>query len=302
VADAAGAERWRYLLPEGERHIWLEPPMVLNGGAPGALAAASLRIDTATGAERGGLLYWFSTDGTLERTWSLDDRLAFTETAYGPPWVITDAQVAARPSGRLLAVTAHHHNWWPSVVVLLDASWQRLGTFVNAGWIEQARWLDGDRLLVTGFFNDRDAGMAALLDATSLAGQSPPPEEEKYRCPGCGAPRPLRYVTFPRSEVNLAAGAPFNRAYVQVVDQRVLVRTMEVDPDSARPADAIYELTPSLDVVSASYSDRYWEEHRTLEVKGALTHDRAHCPDKDGPRAVDVWEAKTGWRRVEVRR
>jgi len=301
-ADAAGAERWRYLLPEDERRIWLEPPIVLNGGAPGVLAAASQRFDTATGAERGGQLYWLTPDGSLDRTWRADDSVAFTATEYGPPWVITDAQVAARPSGRLIAVTAHHHNWWPSLVVLLDASWRRVGTFVNAGWIEQVRWLDADRLLVTGFFNGRDAGMAALLDATALAGQSPPADDVTYRCPGCGEPRPLRYVTFPRSEVNLAASAPFNRAYVQVIGQRVLIRTMEVDPESSRPADAIYELTPSLDVVSASYSDRYWEEHRTLETRGVLHHDRAHCPDKNGPRAVDVWEAKTGWRRVEVRR
>lgn len=301
-SDASGGERWRYLVSERERHIWLDPPQVLNGGAPGVLAAASMRIDTVTGAEHGGQIYWLTPDGSLARTWTLNDRFAFTTKEYGPPWVITDVQVSPRPSGRLLAVTAHHHNWWPGLVVLLDAAWNRVGTFVNAGWIEQVRWIDASRLVASGFSNDRDAGMIALLDATALAAQSPPPEDDDFRCLGCGESRPQRYVAFPRSEVNRAAGAPFNRAYLQVVGTRVLIRTMEVDPDAARPADAIYELAPDLTVVSASFSDRYWEEHRALEAKGTLNHDRAHCPDKDGPREIDVWEARTGWQRVGISR
>jgi hypothetical protein len=58
----------------------------------------------------------------------------------------------------------------------------------------------------------------------------------------------------------------------------------------------------SLDLVHASYSDRYWEAHRALEADGKLTHTRAQCPDRDGPRQYELWEPRTGWKTVTIAR
>ena len=66
--------------------------------------------------------------------------------------------------------------------------------------------------------------------------------------------------------------------------------------------DALYELTPSLDVVRASYSDQYWQMHRELEAEGKVHHTREQCPDRDGPRSVEIWDRAAGWRTVAINR
>ena len=40
----------------------------------------------------------------------------------------------------------------------------------------------------------------------------------------------------------------------------------------------------------------------TLEQQGKLTHARAQCPDREGPREIEMWEPQTGWRKVSARR
>jgi hypothetical protein len=68
---------------------------------------------------------------------------------------------------------------------------------------------------------------------------------------------------------------------------------------SRRDADAIYEFNSSLDLVSATFSDRYWEMYRALEAEGKIAHPRQQCPDRDGPRQVRMWEPVTGWHLVK---
>jgi hypothetical protein len=65
-------------------------------------------------------------------------------------------------------------------------------------------------------------------------------------------------------------------------------------------ADAIYEFNASLDMVSARFSERYWDLHRALEADGRIAHRRDQCPDRDGPRQVRMWEPAGGWRDVFI--
>lgn len=75
----------------------------------------------------------------------------------------------------------------------------------------------------------------------------------------------------------------------------MIVRTVEVPPQGQGVADAIYEFTPSLEIVNASFSQRYWEVHDQLFAQKTIDHDRAACPDKDGPGRIHVWSADRGW-------
>jgi hypothetical protein len=163
------------------------------------------------------------------------------------------------------------------------------------------RWVSPDRLLIAGFSNPSDGGMVALLDADALDGQSPADPGSEYRCVSCGPGMPVRYVILPRSEVNRVTASPFNRAYLEMAGERLLVHTIEV-PLSTRAVDALYEFSSSLDLISASFSDRYWEIHAALEKEGKIPHTRAACPDRDGPRTIQVWEPRTGWTIQPVRR
>jgi hypothetical protein len=88
---------------------------------------------------------------------------------------------------------------------------------------------------------------------------------------------------------------------VQVTAGRIVVRTIEVPAAEREGIDAIYEFSPALDLVSARFSERYWETHRALEEQGRLNHTREQCPDKDGPRLIEQWTPQTGWRTVKIR-
>jgi hypothetical protein len=79
---------------------------------------------------------------------------------------------------------------------------------------------------------------------------------------------------------------------------RIIARTIEM-PSNGRDADAIYEFNSSLDLVSATFSGRYWEMHRALEAEGKIAHPRQQCPDRDGPRQVRMWEPATGWHLIK---
>jgi hypothetical protein len=289
------AVRWRHQLPQGETVARVANHTTtfgerLNGGDLAVATAYSMR--GGDGQARGGEMFRFSPDGRVKNTFTFDDRILFGAGPYAPPWGITDYR--ADPTGARIAVAAHHFEWWPSVVTVLDDKWKRLGTFVNAGWVERLHWLSDNRLLIAGFSNDLDGGMIALLDVNALNGQSPATHGSHFGCVSCGPSAPIRYIVLPRSEVNLVTASPFNRVVLGLKPDSIVARTIEKSSNASAP-DALYEFTPSLDLVRASYSDRYWEVHAELEAAGKINHSRERCPDRDGPREIRVWEPETGW-------
>jgi hypothetical protein len=303
--DADRKTRWRYAFPAGERGVALDNAYtdavdVVDGPESGVLAGTALQFrdfrDPITESP-GGQLFWFSRAGELRRTFAFDDRLTFESSAYERPWGMTDFHLDASTGRRRVAVAAHHYEWWPSMVTVLDERWNRHGTFVNAGWIERVWWLDSRRLVIAGFSNPADGGMIALLDTAALDGQSPPvPGRDAFRCTACGPGAPLRYVVMPRSEVNRASASPFNRVVLEPKADGFVARTIEIPSgEPGRVADIIYGFSRSLHLVRAAYSDRYWEEHRALEAQGKIGHSREQCPDRNGPREVRVWEPSAGW-------
>jgi hypothetical protein len=300
--DRAGGEQWRHrFAPEVRAVVARQKAPVLSGASPGVLAATAYYTGASDPVVTGGELMSLTLDGQLSRRFSFDESVAFGAASYGAPWVLTDFSVDEATGARRIAVAAHHLHWWPSVVTVLDERWQRRGTFVNAGWIDWVNWLPSDRLVITGFSNAKDGGMVALLDARAMDGQSPADAGSDYHCTACGPASPIRYVVLPRSEVNRVSASPFNHAVLERSADRMIVRTIEM-PLVTHAVDAVYEFTPSLELVRAAFSDRYWEMHASLEQQGKISHTRAQCPDRDGPREVEVWEPQTGWRKVSVRR
>jgi hypothetical protein len=199
-------------------------------------------------------------------------------------------------------VAVHHNNWNPSLVAVLDGRGQRLGTFAQSGWIEQLRWLGPRRLLIAGFSNAHNGGMVGLLDPDSLDAQGPEPKGSAHHCDSCGSGLPVRVVVMPRSEVNLASHSRFNRASsLELTPTRVVVHTIEVPSVGQEDVDALYEFTPELALLSARFSERYWEIHRALEARGTLDHSREGCPDRRGPRSLRVWEPSSGWKEIPIR-
>ncbi|MEX2270279.1 MAG: hypothetical protein WD690_02320 [Vicinamibacterales bacterium] len=188
----------------------------------------------------------------------------------------------------------------PSLIALLDDTGTRLGTFTNHGWLEQLQWVGLDRLAAGGFSQSKDGGLVALIDTSKLDGQSPEPDD-RDQCQSCGRNLPLRVAVMPRTELNLVTHSRFNRAILERMGDRLVARTVEVPDAGQGVADAIYEFTPALDLVTASFSQRYWEVHDQLFAEKKLDHDRARCPDQDGPRPIHMWSPDAGWQMVATR-
>lgn len=298
-----GRAMWVHELADGFRHIvpgLTENTRVIKTDPPGVYFITANRFtDGDTGVE-GGELTSLDLDGRPRWTFRFDDELRVGGESYGAPWGVTAFAIAADPGPRRIAVAAHHWVWGPSIVTVLDDRGQRTGSFFNDGWIEQLHWLARDRLVIGGFSESGNGGLLALLKPSTFDGQSPEAIGSPHHCDNCGTNLPLRMAVFPRTEVNVRSQSQFNRALVMRTADRLIVRTAEVPAATGAEkhgvAEAIYEFTHTLDFVRASFSPAYWQVHDLLQAKGQVTHDRAHCPDREGPPPFQVWTPDAGWR------
>lgn len=251
----------------------------------------------------GGRLWRLSATGETQWQHDADRRVvAYGATPFTSPWMLRDVQVTVGPAAKRLAVAWTHEVWWPSFVEVLTQAPQVVATFHNPGWIMSSGFVSDslDHLVVAGVSNPHDSAMAALIDTNLDESQAPAADDAAFRCATCGDGRPLRYVVLPRSEVNRAAGAVVNFGIVQVRDGHITVRAMETDrSDAYAGAEVLYDFDHTLGLRSVVYGDRYWEIHAMLERDGRLSHSRAACPERDGPRGVLEWTPASGWRAIQ---
>ena len=308
--DAKGARRWEYRFPPAYATYLAEdaaePSRLAAGGRPAAYVATAHRIRRSDSTQEGGVLAEFDLNGRPQRSFTFTDTVTFDGTAYGPPWIITDFAIDETGGRRRIAIAAHHAVWSASLVTVLDEQLQRHGTFVHAGWIEQVQWQTANRLVIGGFSNAHDGGMVAMLDAAGphgIDGQGPEPPGSVYFCETCSTAAPLRMAVMPRTELNRLTASRFNRARIQVTSQGITARTIEVpQPTSGLDAiEALYDFTPSLDLVRASFGAHYREFIRSLELQGKIRLASAQTPAIDRPGEIQVWAPSTGWRTMRLR-
>lgn len=294
-----GADLWTYRLSDSFRHALSEVSeraRVIGGASPAVYFTTSHATRQTDNTIDGGQFTSLDLQGRHRWTFQFDDQVRFGGESYTAPWAMTAFEVDAAVAPRKIAVAAHHWTWGPSIAAILDDSGKRLGTFASDGWIEQLRWIAPDRLVIGGFLESQNGGMVALLDPAKINGHSPEQPGSKHECQSCGPHLPLRMAVMPRTEVNLLTRSRFNRAILEWTGDRLIVRTVEVPAQGQGVADAIYEFSPGLDLLRASFSQRYWEIHDQLEAEKKVDHNRANCPDRDGPRAIQHWTPRAGWR------
>lgn len=295
LTDASGRSRVVHRFPPGAILLPKAPVRVSDlarDGTPDVLVAVAAYDDAARRTQSRGELLNLTPAGDVTWRFVFDDVVTFGGGQNKGPWALSDWQVDGSGPADRIAVAAHDYTWWPSIVAVLDAGGRRLGSFAHPGWIESVLWLPGGRLAVGGFNNLRDEAVLAILDGHRLAGQAPGSAGTAFACLSCPDDAPLFYATFARSEVNRVTASRFNRAQVAVRDGTILVTTSETGE-----VNAMYEFDGDWRLVGARYSDRYWDEHRRLELEGRLGHTREACPERDGPAAIHVWSAGS-WQRI----
>jgi hypothetical protein len=298
ATDRDGRQLWTYRLDDNYRHIkgeLGESVRVLRGANPRVYFQTAQRIGRADNSADGGELTSLDVRGTPGFTFRFFDNLMFAGKYFGAPWGMSGFSVLdAEP--RRVAVAAHHWVWSPSMIAILDEAGNRLGMYANHGWIEQLHWLSADRLAFGGFLESKNGGMVGVLDPGQLDGQSPEEPGSSHYCQNCGKSLPIVMAVMPRSEVNLVTQSRFNRAILEKTGDKIIARTIEVPPvDGQGAADAIFEFTHALELVSATYSQRYWEIHDRLEAERKIDHGRDACPQRKGPPLIHRWSRDTGW-------
>lgn len=294
---ADGRDVWVHRLAEEFVHALSavsESNRVIVDGAPSVYFITSHRQRRSDNDVQTGELTSLDLNGRARWSFRFDDTLRIGATDYRAPWAVTAFAVNDAAGPRRIAVASHHWIWGASAVAILDDEGRRIGSYANHGWLEQLQWVGRDRLVIGGFSQSKDGGMIALVDTSRLDAQSPEPEA-KDQCSNCGRNLPLRLAVMPRSEINLATRSRFNRAIVERAGDRLIARTVEVPAEGQGAADVIYEFSPELDLIDATFSQRYWEVHDQLFADRKIDHDRAACPDRDGPRAIHTWSAAAGW-------
>jgi hypothetical protein len=240
------------------------------------------------------MLYAIDSEGRELWRRSLPDALGFGAGSFEAPWQPGDVTTYTVRGQPRIAWAVHHYTWWPSMLAVFDGAGQRVGTFVNAGWIQSSHITANGRALVAGgFSNSRDGAAFAVLDPEHPSGASPEDPGSPYACGSCPPGAPLRYIVVPWTDI--ATVLPPDERAATVIGSPG--GTTELYAQQRINTAVIVELSPSLEVIGARVSDTFWEWHRRLEEQGVLKHDRAHCPFRNGP-IVREWTPEDGWREI----
>lgn len=304
--NATRERLWFLPFPPGRRMmLTAEPATVvrdLDGDGRLEVLVGVAQTLSADHVDGSGELFSVSASGQTLWRFTSNENLRLGARTYSGPWPIATWTIAPDTTRLQTAVSVHDFTWWPSVLYVLDDRGAVSGRFVNAGWMGSLAWIDtptGRRLVAGGISNSQAAGVVAVLDPAHLNGRSPETAGSAFECHNCPAGDAIAYMVFPRSELNRVTGSSFNQARVFASADGFTVRTEEVSLQAAQAdggIEVIYRFTQELDMIGASFGDRYWDLHRRLEQDGRIHHARDRCPDRDGPREIRVWQPATGWR------
>lgn len=260
---------------------------------------ASVEVRRTSTTQHGGELLAFTDTGDLRWSLAPADRLRFRDGEYGPPWPAKDLVVYRSQGAARIAWSVHHFTWFPGMLITLDADGNRLGTFVNSGWIRTAvPSLDERTLIVTGTNNGRQTSFVAILDAASPGGHSPEPPGSPTECLDCPDGDPLAYYLLPRTDVSQHHPFPGDGPTVMTFDTG-LWQVHSLEGEGPNIATIIYEFGEDASLQGARPADSFWEWHKRLEGEGRIAHNTADCPHRNGLE-VQRWTAAAGWETLRL--
>jgi hypothetical protein len=158
-----------------------------------------------------GWLYCFDHKGRERWPFHADRELRCGGTVYSPDYRIAgfyahDGDGDGRDE---IVVEAYHAPDWPCLLTLLDASGNRLGEYLNAGYLRDVEFcdLDGDgreELLAVGVNKEYRSGCLVVFDTRRISGGSP--QSGAFACEGFGPGSELYYAVTPPFDASEALG------------------------------------------------------------------------------------------------
>ncbi|HWI18005.1 MAG TPA: hypothetical protein VNT81_09675 [Vicinamibacterales bacterium] len=204
-------------------------------------------------------LYCFSLDGTLRYSYTPQFTMKFTQREFAGPWRFWDLLPVAADRG--LWVALESKQWWPSVVVRIDGRGAASVRYAQPGLIRSLEVQSREGapyLLAAGVNNAYGSASMALLDPKAEPSTAPHGSDTRYACLDCPQGKPLKYMVFPPSPLNVAEGLPYNQVISLRTDGAGIdVGVLEALGDNVS-ALMLYHLAHDLQVVSVTPSDAYW--------------------------------------------
>ena len=227
--------------------------------------------------------------------WSyrLEDTFRFGAGSYGPPWRSSLLTVLDVHGEKRIAWSLAHSVWWPAPILTLNARGERLSTFVSSGLIYQLRTTVRENrslIVAAGVSNSRAAASLIVLDGDRPIGTTPEEPGSPYECLSCEPGAPVRYLSFPKTELAIAADRPYNlTTAIYETPGSLSIGVLEIkseSPGGENPVLTFFEFDPSFRLRAARWSDSFEPMHRVFEQSGVLRHSAAACPNRT-PRAFE---------------
>ena len=312
ASDAKGSVLWTSELPNAadgknprvgvQAHLDKALTVDLDGDATSEVVAVVHYINLNGRGIQDGEVYSFSGSGDFLWRYRPSRSLTFSGRQFGAPWRVHASAVTGSPDSALWLAYIHR-TWWPSFVVRVGPDGTARLAFVNAGHVEALQSLQraGQRLMLAGGFNNEFMMPAmAAFDEEGPPVTSPQTTGTPFVCDECPPGRPSMYLLFPRSEVNVALGAPFvSVADIERPGDSGFLEVSVRQPDQG--LRAIYRLSAKdLAPQSVAFSDAHWAMHRKLSQAGTLDHPPELCPERQEGVVVRMWQAATGWADIRV--
>jgi len=250
-------------------------------------------------------LFCFSSQGQMLWHYRPQLSLTFGNQPFSGPWTIEDIMFLNSPKGPRIWVALSHVTWRPGALVSIDALGRHSLQFASCGNIyvlSQMANANGQYILAGGINNEYNAAALAVVRAEGPPSSSPQTKGTLYECVNGPSGKPELYFLFPPTELNSADGKPYNEILrVLGGSNGVDVRTQEAGRFRVQSlAEAMYAISPSLEVQNVAFDNNFAVQHRRFEQAGLLKHSLAACPLLNGPSRIRRWDAASGWTDVEV--
>ncbi len=249
-------------------------------------------------------LFCFSSTGQLRWRYAADHTLRFVSRSFNGPWKFLDMITVPDGKRQIVWLALADEIWWPSILVTIEADGHERTRFVSSGLIRALNVIknaNGTFILAGGVNNEYAKASLAVLRAEQAPATSPQTIGQDYQCLECPAGLPYQYFLFPRSELNVAMGMPYNT--VRSIDERnrhILLDSVE--GTEGYNARAWLELSADLVPERVLRGDGYKETHQLLERRGLIGHAWKNCLEEKTAATVQSWDSTHGWREITVPR
>lgn len=209
--------------------------------------------------ERGSeTLYCFSARGELRYSYQPDFKMDFRQRSFSGLWRFWAFDLVDGEDGLWAAI--EHAGEWATAVVRVASDGKGTMWFAQPGLIRALKsfqYQGRGFVLAGGVNNEYGAATLALIDPRSKPSTAPQTGTGPFTCLNCPEGKPLKYLVFTPSPLNVADGRPYNLVHdLNISEEGISLSTYE-----GELARIWYRLTPDLIVTSATPSDAYWSWH-----------------------------------------